>query len=295
MYLEERGKRMAASMLVLAGLAAILLLVLTACEDAAAPTPPPTEPPPQPTAAATSDEPVICPPLPELEPVENPVEVVPQPVTFQTADGAMTLYGTLYGQAPTGIVLSHMGIPGTDQTSWQPFAETLAARGYMALTYDSPGYGQTEGPASGDGVLQGLEAAVAFMREQGAEQLILIGASMGGTESARLASANESGDIIGLGVVSSALGVGLPPSPPVLTDEELAAITMPSLWITGRGDLAYWEMEQMYAAATGPDKELCIYQGVGAHGTDLFDDTRYGDDFEQRLIVFVERAAASAE
>jgi pimeloyl-ACP methyl ester carboxylesterase len=250
----------------------------------------------QPTPSPTPDEPVVCPPLPELESVE-PIDVTPRPVTFETEDGGATLAGTLYGEGPVGIVLSHMGVTGTDQTSWQSFAEAAAARGYLVLTYDTIGYGQSVGRAptasTGGNVIACLETALTFIRNQGAERIIVMGASQGGTASAIVASENAHDDIIGVAVLSS--GRSVRTGYPWITDEQLAALTMPSLWVSGETDGVAVYIEEMFEGAGSADKELCLYERVAAHGTSLLNHPTYGPDLEQRLLVFVERAVSASE
>ncbi len=251
----------------------------------------------QPTPSPTPAERVMCPSLPELEPVE-PIDVTPRPATFETEGGEATLHGTLYGEGPVGVVLSHMGIPGTDQTSWQDFAEVLAARGYLVLTYDTLGFGQSEGPlppgtTSGRNVVNCLEAALTFIRSQGTEHIIVIGASMGGTASAIVAVENTYDDIIGVGVISS--GRSVTRRNPRITDEQLAALTVPSLWISGEDDVTALYIPEMFQRAGSADKELCLYESTSAHGTSLFYVDPYGSDLEQRLLVFIERAASASE
>jgi predicted alpha/beta-hydrolase family hydrolase len=251
----------------------------------------------QPTPSPTPSGPVMCPPLTELEPVE-PIDITPRPVTFETEGDEATLHGTLYGEGSVGVVLSHMGIPGTDQTSWQDFAEILAARGYLVMTYDILGYGQSEGPlppgtTSGRNVINCLEAALTFTRSQGTERIIVIGASMGGTASAIVAAENAHDDIIGVGVISS--GRSVTRRNPRITDEQLAALTVPSLWISGEDDVTAFYVAEMFRRAGSADKELCLYESTSAHGTSLFYVDPYGSDLEQRLLVFIERAASASE
>jgi pimeloyl-ACP methyl ester carboxylesterase len=274
----------------------IITLALNACDGSASETVE-TLLDEQPTPSPTPVGPVMCPSLPELAPVEH-IDVTPRPVTFVTEDGEATLHGTLYGESPVGVVLSHMGIPGTDQTSWQPFAEVLATRGYLVLTYDTLGYGQSEGTVppgttSGRNVINCLEAALMFIRGQGAERIIVVGASMGGTASAIVATENTHDDIIGVGVIAS--GRSVTTRNPRITDEQLAALTVPSLWISGEDDVAAHYVTQMFWRAGSAAKELCLYQGVSAHGTSLFDLHPYGSDLEQRLLVFIERAVSESE
>lgn len=63
-------------------------------------------------------------------------------VTFTTEDGVQ-LGGYLVGEGSRGVVLAHM-YP-TDQTSWFAYAEELAQPGYLVLTFDFRGYGESQG------------------------------------------------------------------------------------------------------------------------------------------------------
>jgi pimeloyl-ACP methyl ester carboxylesterase len=205
----------------------------------------------------------------------------PWAVTFETSDG-VTLGGTLFGKGTSGVVLSHM-YP-TDQTSWHPFAEAVAAEGYMALAYDFRGYGASASvPKDVSKMHLDLAAATQFMREHGAERLVLIGASMGGTASIKVAAAE---DVAGLVVISSPRSFqGLE-----VTDADLAALTMPSLWLGARQDAVVADTEAMYQQAAGPDKSVWVYEGSGVHGTFIFDGVD-GPDLTRRLLEFIKRVA----
>lgn len=214
------------------------------------------------------------------DPVEEPVAPVePQPVTFTTTDG-LTLHGTLYGGGSKGVVLAHM-FP-TDQTSWAPFAEKLAEAGYMALTFDFRGYGESDEGAIADIPLD-TDAALAFLQEQGAEQVVLVGASMGGTASVNTAAAFPSG-VDGLVVIASPRDFqGMD-----VTISELDNLLMPSLWVAAENDGAATPTFEMAAGAPGEVEEI-RYPGRSEHGTFLF-DTEVGPDLEAALLAFIEAA-----
>ena len=276
----------------------IIMLALNACDGSAAETVETplevesTEVVEQPTPSPAPEVPAGCSPLPELEPVDL-VEVIPQPVTFGPEEGQATFSGTLYGSGPVGIVLSHMGVPGTDQTSWRSFAEVAAARGYMVLTYDLLGFGQSVGaaptPSPRGNLTFGLETALEFIRSQGAERIIVIGASMGGSASIAVAADNTHDDIIGVGILAASRG-----QPMFIPGDELSALTMPSLWVSAEGDSVAADMEEMFEAAGSADKELCIYPSILNHATGIF-ATAYGPDLEHRLLAFIERAVSESE
>ena len=199
----------------------------------------------------------------------------PREVTFQTDDG-VPLSGTLFGQgAGVGVVLSHM-FP-TDQTSWHAFAQALADNGYMALSYDFRGYGKSGGEKQIDRIDRDVRAAVSFLREQGARQIALIGASMGGSASAKVAASVEADGLVVLSSPQAFHGLAV-------TADDLKSLRAPSLWIGSRGDAATADTEAMHALANEP-KTLHVYEG-SAHGTYIF-ATADGADLVRRLMDFL--------
>ncbi len=81
---------------------------------------------------------------------------VSQTVTFTTDDGVV-LGGHLFGTGSKGVILAHM-YPA-DQTSWYATAEKLAAQGYLVLTFDFRGYGESEGDKQIDRIDRDVMAA----------------------------------------------------------------------------------------------------------------------------------------
>jgi len=122
--------------------------------------------------------------------------------------------------------------------------------------------------------------AIDFVREQGAEKIILAGASLGGLASARLA------------IESQALGIVLVASPPGISawDFEIQpadlATDIPKLFITAEYDTTVPASgtRQLYELAVEP-KEWQIYPGL-EHGTDLF-ETESGDEMQRRILEFI--------
>ena len=106
-------------------------------------------------------------------------------VTFTTDDG-VELKGRLFGQGSRGVVLAHM-YPA-DQSSWWGFAQTLADEGYVALSFDFRGYGNSGGDKEIKLIDRDVRAALDFLEKQGATTVFLAGASMGGTASLKVAA-----------------------------------------------------------------------------------------------------------
>jgi len=207
------------------------------------------------------------------------LEVVgPRAVNFVTEDG-VTLGGTLYGSGSKAVIFSHM-FP-TDQTSWTAIAQELADRGYMTLTYDFRGYGASEGEKDVSRTDRDLLAAVALIREQGASDLVLVGASMGGTATAKVAAVENLVAVVIMSAPVSFKGL-------TVSDDEVQAITAPKLFIGSEQDGATRHTLHMFDVASEP-KEKHVYPGNG-HGTFIF-ESQYGDDLMQRLIQFIETNA----
>ncbi len=99
-------------------------------------------------------------------------------VEFTSTDG-LRLSGRLFGSGNRGVVLAHM-YPA-DQTSWAETATRLAEEGYLVLTFDFRGYGDSQGDRDIAHLDRDVMGAVTYLRTQGATELALIGASMGGT------------------------------------------------------------------------------------------------------------------
>ena len=217
-----------------------------------------------------------APPPAEVAPA--PEGVASQTVSFTTEDG-VTLGGTLYGSGSTAVIFSHM-FP-TDQTSWTALAKELANRGYMTLTYDFRGYGASGGQKDVSRIDRDLRAAVAFVRQQGATHLVLVGASMGGTATAKVAATERPAAVVIMSAPASFRGLSV-------SDDEIRAITAPKLFIGSEQDGATRDTLHMFDVASEP-KEKHIYPGSG-HGTFIF-DSQYGDDLTQRLIQFIEAYA----
>lgn len=224
--------------------------------------------------ACANQQPARAPASPQLTAAPVGERVNSREVMFQTEDG-VTLGGTLFGQGNASVVLSHM-YP-TDQTSWHTFARALAEKGYLALAYDFRGYGKSGGEKRIDRIDRDVRAAAAFLRGQGAQRIVLIGASMGGMVSAKVAGSIGASGLIVISGPQSFQGLSV-------TEDDLKSFKGPSLWIGSRGDLATVSTEAMHALANEP-KTIHIYDG-SAHGTYIF-DTADGADLIQRLLDFV--------
>jgi pimeloyl-ACP methyl ester carboxylesterase len=259
----------------------VLMSLLLACGGGqATPIPPvPPPPPPLPSETPTAEAPVspiATPASPLATPApQEAAPPAPQTVVFSTEDG-LRLVGTLYGAGrPAAVIMSHM-FP-TDQTSWTPLATLLAEHGYAALTFDFRGYGASGGDKRVAEIDRDLQAAVAFMRSQGAAKIVLVGASMGGTATLKVAAREQPAAVVVISAPDNFQGLSVSP-------EEVKAIAAPKLFIGSEDDGATKTTLAMFEQAAEP-KEKQVYPGNG-HGTFIF-DTELGPDLSQRILDFI--------
>jgi pimeloyl-ACP methyl ester carboxylesterase len=195
-------------------------------------------------------------------------------VTFPSAGGA-ELAGRLFGSGRTGVVLSHM-LPA-DQTSWWDFAQELADRDYLVLTYDFSGYcpggdaGCSEGTKDVSAIWQDVVGAVRFITSQGADAVELVGASMGGTASL-VAAAQPGVDVSAIVTLSAPQSIeGL-----VADADTLSRVTAAKLFVAGNADpTGSADAAQALYDRSPPPKRLEIVTSAD-HGTDLLTGNQSG-------------------
>ena len=260
----------------------LCMLVVNACAPApAAPTATnslPSLPAAEPSAtlAIMPVESAFAPGNPTAAPLDD--IVASHTVTFETPDGA-TITGELYGSGKTAVIFSVMG---NCKPGWREFAWLTAAQGLMALTY--PWRGCRESGFTDEDELQKFvddaRGAISFVREQGAEKIILVGASLGGLASAKLAIESDASGIV---VVASPPGIpewGFTIVPADLNTD------IPKLFITAENDptVPASATRQLHDLAAEP-KEWQTYPG-NKHGTDIFESDS-GEAMQQRILQFI--------
>jgi pimeloyl-ACP methyl ester carboxylesterase len=215
-------------------------------------------------ATAPIDGSPTPPPSETLSP--SPTPVPGEAVTFRASDG-VRIAGRLFGEGRVGVVLGH-SIDG-DQTEWWNFAEVVADAGHAALAIDFRGYcpGEDAG-CSEDGstrdAWRDLLAGARFLRERGVKDIVLIGASMGGTASvlaAAEARPRVSG-VITLSAPTACCGIEVDRS-------IVGAVGAQMLFIAGRFDGEAPRSAQAFTRWAGSAGEAVILE-TGEHGTDLF-------------------------
>jgi pimeloyl-ACP methyl ester carboxylesterase len=232
------------------GLGLLVMIVLTGCGGEPASAPAATEPSKAPKAATVAPSPVDrrC-----ADPDLNDKQVA-----FPGTGGFLT--GLLLGTGRTVLVLAPQA--SADACSWLSWARQESAAGYRVLALDFGGEGRSQrgpdGKPSGD-----VLAAVAYARTLGAERIVLVGASRGGTAVLVAAAAAQP-------AVTAVVSLS---APDAYAGEDAAAaaprITVPVLYVAATGESAFAAAAQtMYDATTGPGRRIALVPG-SLHGTSL--------------------------
>jgi pimeloyl-ACP methyl ester carboxylesterase len=205
------------------------------------------------------------------------------PVTFP-APGSASLSGRLFGTGSTAVVLSTMS--DNDPTAWERYAPALAAKGYAVLTYAYryPRDSRSLTARMARDALADLRGAVAFVRGRGARRIVLVGASLGGMTTAKLA-----GELRADAVVVLAAPADRPDFDFRVEPGELAAVTVPKLFLASEDDsnVDPSETRRLYDLSPEP-RRWHTFPGA-AHGTQLF-ATAAGEELARVLTDFIATA-----
>ncbi len=201
----------------------------------------------------------------------------PEPVTFGTEDG-LSLAGTWYGEAGNpAVILSHMR-PDT-QDDWAFFARRLAELGYRAFTFDFRGHGGSGGSPDPRKTDVDLRAALQYVRNSGATDVVLIGGSMGAMATAKLAAE----ETVLAAVLMAPYWDNETFAGP--TRAEARAITSPLLVMTARDDSSAAESREIFEAAGADGKHIKVFSG-GDHGRRLLIG-RHAVESEMLILGFL--------
>ncbi|MFE6967529.1 alpha/beta hydrolase family protein [Agromyces sp. NPDC057679] len=189
------------------------------------------------------------------------------------------------GEGTTTAIFAHQR--NQDECGFWPYASTLAEQGVQVLLVNSCGYGETECPRDANHVVDdgadAILAAADWAREQGAERVVVVGASMGGT-AAVVAGGRDGGTGVLDGVVDLSGPLAFRGYDSM---DDAPDLTAPLLLAVAPGDTSVdaGELQQL-AGATASDDITIVTDGVG-HGWAMLTTGTGFNDFADRVTAFV--------
>lgn len=178
--------------------------------------------------------------------------------------------GTLVGDGEIVVVLAPMF--GENRSSWIAFAKHLASLGHTALAFDFPGFGASTGEFNFTATTFDALAVIDFLYEQGYEQIVCMGASIGASACYEVAVLRP--NLAGLVIISA---------PVETTPEEAAILLMPKLLVTGDEPDVKGPMKETYQLLPAPKQFELINEK--RHGTEMLNT---GDELRDILVDFLE-------
>ncbi len=198
-------------------------------------------------------------------------------VVFKT-DDEIEIEGRIFGIGKNGLILAHM-YPA-DQESWKDFALFLSQKGYRILTFNFRGYGKSGGEKKISLIYKDVLAAYDFFKKEGVENIILIGASMGGTAVLKVAAQKDINGVISMSGPLNWEQMGLS------AEKEIKLIDEPKLFMASEGDGSARNSANLMYELSGEPKQIEIYPG-SEHGTNMFlRENR--EQVKQDIITFIE-------
>lgn len=213
--------------------------------------------------------------------IEEKKEIPPEgywEISFKTDDG-IDIEGRLFGTGENGVILAHM-YPA-DQESWKDFALLLTQKGYSVLTFNFRGYGKSGGKKEISLIYKDVFAAYDLLKDEGIEDIILIGASMGGTAVLKVAAQRDVAGVISMSGPLNWKEMGLS------AEEEMELIEEPKLFLASEGDGSAVNSAKLMHELSIEPKQLEIYSG-SEHGTNMFLGAE-GEKVKQDIISFIEK------
>lgn len=196
--------------------------------------------------------------------------VTAEVVVLETRDG-VSLEADYYAadSGEVGVVLLHMIPPNWNRTSWpSEFVTRFQKRGWQVLAIDRRGAGNSGGVAieayEGEKGRYDVEAAAAYLREQGAEKMVLIGASNGTTSALDFALWSVSEEAL---KTPDAL-VMMTGGTYTENNNDFGALALGSVMFTYSTEERAWSVAQQ---EHDPGSWLFREVAEGAHGTLMFE------------------------
>jgi uncharacterized protein len=214
----------------------------------------------QPTLSAIPATPTNM-PTPTRPPEPTLAATGAQLVRIPTANGS-TILAEQLGSGSSAVLFAVMG---NCAAGWTALAEETAKQGFLVVTYR---WQACEGTRINQATLRSFvddaRTVIQFVRDQGATQIILVGASLGGCASAKLLAEVQADGLVVIAAPSEIPDWGFQ-----ITADDLKS-SVPKLFITAEDDstVPASATRALYELAAEP-RTWQTYPG-SAHGTDLF-------------------------
>ena len=207
-----------------------------------------------------------------------------------TASDGTKLAAAEWGDGPRGVVL--LPQRGADLCGWWDFATELADAGYHVLAIDFRATGYSDVGSVRD-LTRDAVGAVEWLKQTGATNVVLIGASMGATTA--LVTAGRHPDLAA-GVVSLSMPrsidvTGGDADGPTTPQEAAPQIEVPLLMCWARSDGSATDPQPIVDAAPATTKQMVTRDG-GQHGWGLLTDGPH--DVRPEVLAFLEQVLSSS-
>lgn len=207
------------------------------------------------TAAGPSSAPVV--------PVTPEASATPDDYNCLTLDqlkGAFQLKldgsstdAVVQGSGKVGVVFAHMS--GQTVCEWAPLMPGFAAKGYQGLAYTSSG-----------GMQADVASAISELKRRGAQRVVLVGGSMGGTAVLAAAAQQQALPVQAVVSLSSPLDYA-----GVDAEAAVRKLTVPVLFLASEGDGEFpGDATALNKECVSPHHQLKIATG-GSHSSGLLD------------------------
>jgi alpha-beta hydrolase superfamily lysophospholipase len=205
--------------------------------------------------------------------------IAARPLWLTTSDG-VRLYAVEAGDGAVGVVLAHQG--RSDLCEELPYAKTLVDVGLHVLAFDFRGNGRSARPAKRWLAYRSdFAAAVKQLHADGAPQVFLVGASMGGAAAVQNSAGLPVAGIVSLSGTRLWPGYGINKPGP-------RALRAPFLYVGSRND---WraplkEAWTIVRKVGSRDKRGVFYRG-SLHGWQLVQDAPFAAKARALILAWI--------
>jgi pimeloyl-ACP methyl ester carboxylesterase len=184
-----------------------------------------------------------------------------------TAPDDLTIVGDYYPGDENAVLLLHM--LSSRRSAWESLIPSLTAQGWTVLAVDMRGHGQTGGAQNWTAAETDVQVMVDWLREQGAENVAIIGASIGSNLALRGAANDEQV------VTAVALSPGLDYRGVTTADAVETLGERPVLLVAERNDR--YSADSVIDLFNLSEGQIQVRLGTGRqHGTNMLSETLNG-------------------